>query len=156
MKNSVTMNIVTAISMAASLYTVNATTANAGSHFTPPGMELCLVPGGCPIPPAGGGGIIMPPPPPAPPGPAAPSGGGGGFGSGIGAGIGLGIGLGIVNSLNRPRTVIVQQPTYVQPVQSGLHPHDQYCLGKYKSYNIRTKQYLSYGGQFKFCRSPYM
>ena len=152
MKHTIAIKAITAISLASTLFASNTTVANAGSHFSPPGMELCMNPGGCPLPPAGGGGIIMPPPPPS----GGGGGGGGGFGSGIGAGIGLGIGLGLVNSLNRPRTVVVQQPTYVQPVQTGLHPHDQFCLGKYKSYNIGTKRYLSYSGTYKICRSPYM
>jgi hypothetical protein len=156
MTHKTLIHSLTAAAILSATFSVSAPTiANAGSHFTPPGIDLkpCILPGGCgpKLPPIGGGGIIMPPPPPG-----GGGGGGGGFGGGLGAGIGLGIGLGIVNSLNRPRTVVVQQPTYVQPVQSGLHPHDQFCLGKYKSYNINTKQYLSYSGVFKYCNSPYM
>lgn len=100
------------------------------------------------------------PPMPMPVGPRPPSGHGHGHGGGFGAGVigGL-IGGAIIGAATRPAppTVVYQPaPTYVQPVQSGLHPHDQFCLGKYKSYNINTKQYLSYSGVFKYCRSPYM
>lgn len=153
MKTITMMNSLTAAALLSAAFNVGVpSVANAGSHFTPPGMVPCFNPGGCALPPVGGGGIIkLPPPPPAPPAP-----GGGGFGSGLGAGLGVGIGLGIINSINRPRTVVVQQPAYVQPVQSGLSAHDQYCLGKYKSYNVGTKKYFSYSGVFKYCSSPYM
>ena len=148
-----------ALPLAASAAMLYAPVANAKSPHLVPGMGLCMNPGGCapkgpggfgPNPPAGGGGG---------------GGGGGGFGGGFGAGIGLGVGLGIVNSLRPPQVIyqqqpVYQQPVYVQPVPQavpvGLSPHDQYCLGKYKSYNIQTKRYLSFSGQFKVCLSPYM
>jgi len=143
---------VTAISLAASSFTMLPSAANASSHFTPPGIQPCFNIGNNPCSPPNPGGLVNPP---APPGP------GGGFGAGFGAGIGLGVGLGIVNSLNRPRTIIVQpQPTYVAPapqvVPAGLSPHDQYCLGKFNSYNIQTTRYLSFSGNYKLCISPYM
>jgi len=66
-------------------------------------------------------------------------------------------GLGIVNSLNQLSQVIFQpQPVYAQPTPVGLSMHDQFCLGKYKSNNIGTKQYLFFGGQFKYCMSLHM
>lgn len=145
-----------AVSALASDVTIVTSEAHAGNHFTPPGIQPCFNPGGCNNPPVGGGGIIMPPPPPGPGG----GGGGGGFGGGLGAGIGLGVGLGIVNALRPPQVIYQQQPVYVQPVPQavpvGLSPHDQFCLGKYKSYNIQTKHYLSFSGSYKLCVSPYM
>lgn len=153
---------IAAMALATSTFAVQVPMAVAGSHFTPPGMGVCLNPPDCTAV-TGGGPVVLPPPPPPPGG-----GGGGGlgpFGKGIVGGIGMGVGMGLVQGLTRPQQpqVIVQQPqpVYTQPVQSmpasgGLSPHDQFCLGKYKSYNIQTKQYLSYSGQYKYCQSPYM
>lgn len=134
--------------------------ANAGNHLVPPGIQPCFNPGGCG--PAGGGGGGG--------GGGAGGGGLGPFGQGIATGIGAGIGLGIVNGLSQPsqpQVIYQQQPVYVQPapmpvgpapqpVSGGLSAHDQFCLGKYKSYNVGTKRYLSYSGQYKVCVSPYM
>lgn len=152
MENSTASNVLVIAAATVSVFAMNLKAANALSPLTPPGMELCMNPGGCPKPPAGGGGIIMPP---APPGPGGGGGGGGGFGKGLGAGLGVGIGLGIVNSLNRPRTVVVQPaPTYVQPAPAG-DPHVAFCLNKFKSYNPSTNLYFSYSGRYKPCYSPY-
>ncbi len=43
------------------------------------------------------------------------------------------------------------RPYYRQPVEA----HVEWCLSRYRSYNPRTDQFLTYGGIYKYCRSPY-
>ena len=79
------------------------------------------------------------------------------------------IGGALINGLNQPQTVVVQQPAVMvqpvpqpmpqpmpQPVVAGGDAHVQYCLAKYKSYKIPTNTYTSYSGVIKSCISPYM
>ena len=79
------------------------------------------------------------------------------------------IGGALINGLNQPQTVVVQQPPVMvqpvpqpmpqpmpQPVVAGGDAHVQYCLSKYKSYKIPTNTYTSYSGVIKPCISPYM
>ena len=126
-----------------------------GSAFalspTVPGMELCMNPGGCPTTPAFEGGGFAPNPP-APKHPSGPNWGGIG-----GALIGVAIGGAIVNGINKkPKTIYVQpQPTYVQPVNTGNY-HINYCLSKFKSYDIGSNTYMSFSGYRKQCISPAM
>jgi len=57
----------------------------------------------------------------------------------------------------------IQQPVQPQPGYSTPAPqtaglsqqHYQYCMGKYRSYVIQTNTYTSFGGQTRYCNSPY-
>ena len=35
------------------------------------------------------------------------------------------------------------------------NPHVEWCLSRYRSYNPSTDRYLTYGGIYKYCQSPY-
>jgi hypothetical protein len=53
----------------------------------------------------------------------------------------------------QPAPVYVQPaPVYVQPTYS---PHQAWCLNRYRSYRIQTNTYVTYGGQVRYCVSPY-
>ena len=75
------------------------------------------------------------------------------------------IGGALINGMNQPQTVVVQQPPVMvqpvpqpmpQPMMAGGNAHVQYCLAKYRSYKIPTNTYTSFSGQIKPCISPYM
>ncbi|RVJ83868.1 BA14K family protein [Sinorhizobium medicae] len=40
-------------------------------------------------------------------------------------------------------------------VQSGGSTHVSWCLSRYRSYNPATNRYLTYGGVYRVCYSPY-
>lgn len=46
---------------------------------------------------------------------------------------------------------VMPQPYYRQT--GNLHV--EWCLARYRSYNPRTNQFLTYGGIYKYCQSPY-
>ncbi|WP_075290851.1 BA14K family protein [Pararhizobium arenae] len=48
--------------------------------------------------------------------------------------------------------VYVEPRRYYQP--SG-NAHVEWCLSRYRSYNPQTDRFLTYGGVYKYCRSPY-
>lgn len=148
--------VVTAV--LATTLTIHAPSAFAGGGFAPQGIQPCFDLGGCPppAPPAGGGGGNG----------GGGNGGLGGFGAGLVGGM---IGGALINGMNQPQTVVVQQPPVMvqpvpqpmpqpmpQPVAAGGNAHVQYCLAKYKSYKIPTNTYTSYSGVIKPCISPYM
>jgi len=160
MKNP-TLKIISLIAIAGvSLTGATATTAFAGG---PKAVgELCLNPdGNCPKPLGPFVGIPVdlenPPAPPAPP--ANP--GLGNFGAGLIGGFVAGA---IVNGMKQPQTVVVQQPQYVQPVQTvqqvqtsgNLQAHIQDCQRRFKTYDIATNTYMSYSGYRKICNSSFM
>ncbi len=59
----------------------------------------------------------------------------------------------------RPRRVWVAPRVVIRPgrvvVRRGYNAHVNWCLGRYRSYNPATNLFVSYGGVYKVCRSPY-
>lgn len=49
---------------------------------------------------------------------------------------------------------VVVAPTVVYR-RGGWNAHVRWCLNRYASYNPRTNTFLSYGGYYKRCNSPY-
>ncbi len=73
----------------------------------------------------------------------------------VGGVIGGIIGGAIANS---QRPIYQQQPVYVQPQYVEpvyLTPHQQWCLGRWRSYDLRTNTYRPYSGGWRYCSSPY-
>ncbi len=50
---------------------------------------------------------------------------------------------------HRPR------PIYRPPVRRGYNAHVEWCLSRYRSYNPATNRFLTYGGVYRVCHSPY-
>lgn len=46
---------------------------------------------------------------------------------------------------------VTPQPYY----RRTANPHVEWCLSRYRSYNPSTDRYLTYGGIYKYCQSPY-
>lgn len=53
-----------------------------------------------------------------------------------------------------PRIVIREPRVIVRP-RLGYNAHVRWCLNRYRSYNPATNLYVSYGGYYKRCISPY-
>jgi hypothetical protein len=56
-----------------------------------------------------------------------------------------------------PTYVVPQGGVYVQPGygQAGFSAHQQWCMQRYRSYNIQTDTYVSNSGIIRYCNSPY-
>lgn len=48
----------------------------------------------------------------------------------------------------QPRTVVVERPVYGDR-------HINWCLRKYRSYDVRSDTYVSFSGGRRYCNSPY-
>ena len=46
-------------------------------------------------------------------------------------------------------------PRYYAPRHYGYNAHVRWCLSRYRSYRPATNRYLTHGGYWKVCRSPY-
>ncbi|PYB70099.1 MULTISPECIES: BA14K family protein [Rhizobium] len=54
----------------------------------------------------------------------------------------------------RPRPPVYVEPGY-RPPRNVWARHVEWCLNRYRSYNPRTNEFLSSGGYYKTCRSPF-
>ena len=50
---------------------------------------------------------------------------------------------------------IAPRPIYRERYVRRGSAHVNWCLGRYRSYNPATNRFLSYGGAYKVCHSPY-
>lgn len=50
---------------------------------------------------------------------------------------------------------IAPRPIYRERYVRRGSSHVNWCLARYRSYNPATNRFLSYGGVYKICRSPY-
>lgn len=50
---------------------------------------------------------------------------------------------------------IAPRPIYRERYVRRGGSHVSWCLARYRSYNPATNRFLSYGGVYKVCRSPY-
>lgn len=75
---------------------------------------------------------------------------GGNIGAGVaGAIIGLGAGAIIGNSLSRPQRVAPRAGGRYEPWTRDWY---RYCSRKYRSFNPKTGYFVTYSGQYRFCR----
>ncbi len=67
---------------------------------------------------------------------------------------------GVIGSSRRrsPDVVYVQpRPVYREPVvihRSHGSAHVNWCLNRYRSYDVRTDTYVAFSGRVKYCNSP--
>lgn len=56
----------------------------------------------------------------------------------------------------RPGVYVTPRPYYRDRyVRQGYSSHVDWCLARYRSYDPGTNRFLSYGGVYKICYSPY-